>query len=186
MMDVPRLPTDNLYKFGTLCGVALLVAGVMCVRSALEAREQLPRDEAAINSMIDPAEDLHLELRFKHLDKRLWKAIQNQETAPEEKRDSIQDEIQDLFEKAYKVGLRRVRRSHDNERYALELKALIARGEGAGDGLRIGAILIGVGVGFTLLGLCLWYFLHQRYQDRILRETAYPRVNTACDESRDT
>ncbi|KAA3507691.1 hypothetical protein [Agrobacterium rosae] len=151
---MPSAPTDNLYKFVTVLGVALMI---FCAWSSTEAVKRV--DEAYIDQLL---RDIQTETdrMILSMDTETVKEIL---PVPVDKRSPEQkQELSDAAERSSTLVEKSV------AQLMASFRPIMLQQQSENELLmyRIGT---GIGALISLIGIACWYFLHQRYQDAILR-----------------
>ena len=142
-MTIPRLPTDNLYKFVALSGVALLLVGLVA-------------SESGVATLLK--QDALLTVAIEELNARVSAVGSNPEDAAEAVQLDALREVTALRDQIFEVR-------RQSELKDLELGAVRRT-------LRIYRIAEMSGAVLASVGFILWYRRVQRYQDAILKKRA--------------
>lgn len=163
---IPNAPTDNLYKFVTVLGVALMV---FCAWSSTEA---VKRVDAAYVDQLGRDIQQETDRILLTLDTETVMEIL---PVPTEKRSAeLKKALSDAIKRSTALVERQAARLTDSVRPVMLQK----QSENELLMYRIGT---GVGALISLVGVACWYFLHQRYQDAILRRQ-YVTINDSISE----
>lgn len=147
--DIPAFPTDNLYKFIAVAGLALaLLSYWIFVRATARIRENI--DELEID--MAPAQSRRERLR-REISRIETLANPNQEDIA-----TLEGMLQDLEELMTVLSAKStiLNRKHQQLR---ELAVTVLVG-------------FAVGIGVSSSGFLLWYHRWQRYQDQLIRQQA--------------
>ncbi|HEX6748439.1 MAG TPA: hypothetical protein VF092_14170 [Longimicrobium sp.] len=151
-------PTDNLYKFMAIAGLAIVAAsfgfGVAATHDFRTAQWQLDDDEANLAFEVQRAS---LAIGGGVVLDRTRHAV----LAPPEitRRINADSALRERFEALVRQAAEVRRKSERVEQLYREF----------GRVLHLAEVANLCGCGFTLLGFALWYFKFQRYQDELLR-----------------
>lgn len=141
-MDIPKLPTDNFYKFLTIAGLVLVGSSVIWFQG--ERREAFDKaDSARLQAKI-------LEIEKEHLEKELA-SLSNQEEARLEKEKQIEIKTAQVASQV-EIANRVISKA--------EVSRLIF------------IVVVCLGVAIAAAGLKLWYERLQVYQDRLVKNQA--------------
>ena len=143
-MQLPTLPTDNLYKFLALSGIALFVLSVVITNQSA-------------NDALRESDKLRIELAGLQADVQAL----GEDTAYAKTHSDVQHERERLLQ------LRRQAMIGRAESATLDRLIAVAAAYRS-----LGNWLGSVGGGLTLLGFVLWYVKLQRHQDEIVRREA--------------
>lgn len=168
-VNIPNLPTDNLYKFITLAGVVLMVFSLWLVRdNSIRMDEGVSRYNAKSGQFEASQTKLEDSLaQFKATLTSLENAANRAQT-PEDVR-ANRDEIVRFktdFQAAWGLKNEAVKAKIDADNESDELKRLLSR---ASDDLVWSKWAYVAGAMLTLAGVLAWYLWHQRYQDALLK-----------------
>lgn len=144
--SVPSLPTDNLYKFLTMLGLALVVVGAAIYEDAQRSTEGIL--EQARTRRLDDALLEQLTLDFER----------SKEKGRIGEMTELAADLPSLSEQARRV----IRRVDDDVRVLRATSDMIDRADFADVFLRVGGTV-------SILGFALWYWRHQRHQDALIR-----------------
>ncbi|GEM_PF-6914264 len=180
---ITNAPTDNLYKFLTFLGIVLFAFSTWTlsdlflqvdreISKAETASRTVERKSAAITSRLGGLKTSQAEIR-----ERLSRRDQEPLT---------RDELTDLLARSEQLieQLNETEVSHrelDRETDGLlpitaEARVLLRHLNAFAWMLYIGA---GLGIAMSGMGILMWYFLHQRYQDAILFDQSVRRAGTS-------
>ena len=151
-MNGLNLPTDNLYKFIALAGLALIFFSLYFIFTRLEQgtalRNQLEIDSASIN-----AESERIEFEWEMLKQKVGRSVKALEGPEAKALANARDEINDRK--------RRIAATAQNATRFIKLNMeLVQPVEYA----------IYFGIGLSAVGFFLWWFKVQRHMDKALRE----------------
>ncbi len=153
-LQLPSLPTDNLYKFIGLSGLVLFVTAIIV---PLRIQDKIDRDFARLEAILRTKVDLavlgwHQAITPDTL--KTEEAIENWRKVQKEK----QTELEDRFQKLEVSGA-------EDEEFCMAIQIKKRW-------VRISCV-IGI-VGFALMGFgfTMWYLKLQRYQDKIILNQA--------------
>lgn len=148
-MNFPQIPTDNLYKFMALSGLAIALI------SFFLPMKQVRDIEMEIVEIQEQARLLNEKNDFLDIKKGI---IERLKSAPAEEAEKIFIERQQLVLESVRIlaKLERVKFLKDEIK---NLKTIIG-------------LLSGLGVFLSVLGFILWYQKVQRYQDKVLKDNA--------------
>lgn len=145
-MNLPTLPTDNLYKFLALSGLALLLFSMVYPLNTLNDLE-LKAVEARTQIKL-------LELELSVLERNIDAASRKKEPSP--------DEVARLSDRQQQLKAKAIQNEGERER----LTTLVKQLRFAFNGL-IGGLLIGYALAH--LGFYLWYVRVQKPADKLAR-----------------
>jgi hypothetical protein len=146
-MNLPSLPTDNLYKFMALCGLFLVVFGLVFPSTRID---ELNLKAIEINTQ---AEVLRIEIDDLEYDTDLWA-----------KKVTLNPEETDLLRKRTReIKIRTAEITGRMEQHNI-LRITIEHY------WRVLKVTIWVGFILSLVGFYCWYFLVQRPNDLLLRK----------------
>ena len=166
-MSLPSLPTDNLYKFMTIAGLVVVVAGGIWFRDV--RRELTSRvDEIQLKSQVLDIELKHLTEdmeRYHQVFKSRLDSLQHGERPTLKEVQNFEDPLRSRQEA---VEIKKAEIDHERE---------ILRDNRGARALFVLMCLVGFGI--TATGLWLWYTRLQIYQDKFVRSgkfrTGIPR-----------
>ncbi|MFH1315373.1 MAG: hypothetical protein ABIH67_03175 [Candidatus Uhrbacteria bacterium] len=148
-MNIPNLPTDNLYKFIALVGVVvLLAASYFPIIKARELRLAMIEIEGKIKS---------LEIEVQYLQDINKKLEPNESTGDRNK--------EELLDKAYKLKMK-------NEELRTNSKKVEVIGIDYECIRKIQTYGMIFGFILSAFGFFLWYFKIQKYQDKQLKKNS--------------
>ena len=159
-MSLPNLPTDNLYKFMTIAGLVVIVAGGIWFRDV--RREVINRaDEIQLKSRVLDIELKHLTEDLKRYQQVLTSQLNSLQHGerPTFKVQNFEDPLRSR-EEAVEIKKAEI----DHEREVLRDNVGEFRGARA-----LFIVMCLVGCGITAIGFRLWYTRLQIYQDRLVR-----------------
>lgn len=144
-MTLPNLPTDNLYKFLALSGLLLAVISFAYPMNLIyEAREQLISQQTEFKVLKIELESIHAQLEIADVRGSL-----------------VTGEGRELLEKHYKNDIALIKVNGQ----AAKIELLANEIESWKLWM---AILVGLGVFFTVVGFILWYRVVQAPADKLL------------------
>ena len=173
-MTIPSLPTDNLYKFCAISGVALIVFGLYLRQSVITKCTELPiallSRQAVSNVEWD---DLKTKSRGFAVDmKELRKEVEA--LSPEErtkKQDALLGETEAILAKTRSIYDRTLEQNKLNALNEVELNMLETVVKQLDDMVRAAYCLIIFGAGLCIFGFYRWLPI-QKAQDKILYNEA--------------
>ncbi len=195
-MELPQLPTDNLYKFMALSGIILVAISLLPFLHAHELRLEIIRLEGDVSilrqqvdwTIIDMNELQHesqsLKQRVEKLKERALErdsATTTEKSASEirEEVEEIGEDLQDTVDERLKIEYRLAEIGEINQKYAIanlqletrnkELKYLNAE---LSREFYVGMCFCGCGIFMSYMGFRLWYKKLQVWQDRIIQMKA--------------
>jgi hypothetical protein len=142
-VDFASLPTDNLYKFIALAGLAIQFFSLYFSIVQLDKLEGKIED-AELESALMELESTHIESEVSRL---------------EQIAEPSRDDVKAARERTNELGRRSIRLKGNLK----STKRLLKRAKDLRFLLLGGAIF---GLGLTVMGFSLWYYRLQRYQDR--------------------
>jgi hypothetical protein len=182
-MELPKVPTDNLYKFMALSGIVLLVASAFprywqaklefeLIRAQGEKRKGIKKKDwasADVDYLLTKSNKLKEETSK-------WKEAKDLAAAEpqliEKKRQEIRTDAYEI--KAVNTEIRRLYR--DSEIAAIEVKTKEKEISQRLDVIRrLKYVIAGgkwVGAILSVSGFLLWYHKLQKYQDKIVKKQA--------------
>lgn len=176
-MNLPSLPTDNLYKFLAIGGVALIVAGLVLPYSFV--RSNAERTRGALN--------VRTEQFSKFLDDTLSLAERREKTYEDVLKDAseaLSDADKDVAHmrvSAAKVRLNAVDKrdivwdtrakieEQINKAFLAELEQTLLLTKWI---TQVAAVMANTGFAFAAIGFPCWWWKVQRFHDRIIRAEA--------------
>ncbi len=173
-MQIPRPPTDNLYKFLAITGLLVLATciGINEHRNYIHSVEnaQIRVGKETIDRKL-AQETEEIDRVVSSVQANIARAKNSPEQLDHEAIDQLRDEIEELRRIAFKQS------SSDwlvKDSSALRLKSELADASVAATrSMNIWLIFFGlVGLLSTLSGFVLWYYKLQRHQDRIIATEA--------------
>jgi len=152
-MELPKVPTDNLYKFMALSGIVLLVASAFPRYWQAKLEFELIRVQGEKRKVTKKKEWAHADMDY-----LLTKSNKLKEETSEwkEAKDLAAAEPQLIEKKRQEIQEKEISQRLDVIR---RLKYVIAGGRW------VGAIL-------SVFGFLLWYHKLQKYQDKIVKKQA--------------
>lgn len=161
-MNIPNLPTDNLYKFLTIAGLVLIFASAVW----FEAERQdafVKADNASLRARILEIEKEHLEKEELGLNVSRQRMFEGGLRPSDVEEQQIEAKTLNEQEKAFQI------KEAEVEAQAEVANRIISK-------LELARVFfsIGVGLGFFLTGagLRFWYTKLQVYQDRLVKKQA--------------
>lgn len=170
---LPSAPTDNLYKFMTFLGISLFAFCTWQMTSRSQLLETGLTDIAFRRALVEMRSDRTHE-SIKILD-RLTAAPMADVSEETRKRWRAETEallltVEQQIADLEKVFTEKVRTESQQEQYVRHELVWLKAGQA-------------VGLTMLLLGGVLWYFLHQRYQDRLIAAQARGAMSNASSSS---
>ncbi|NTG87702.1 hypothetical protein G6L15_16240 [Agrobacterium rhizogenes] len=151
---ISNAPTDNLYKFVTFLGVALIM---FCSWSYSEAMKRF--ESTTIENY---ARQLKTAERQTNVNLKLDQMRANNADP------SLSKEIRDAKNKTLVTEILALAQEAKDAAYSeMQPELVLLQNQ---DDVKIYEYGIGFGLSMTLVGAFLWYILHQRHQDALLRE----------------
>lgn len=146
MLNLPSLPTDNLYKFIAIGGMLLFGAGI--VLPVVIEQEQFD---------LKLRRQLETEDRMRSSTFRIADIVNSERISDDAKRERVLKQIDESLHGVAKI-----------ERESLKGE-LAKREEWAEQRITELRAVSFVGLGLTVAGFLLWYFRVQRYQDKLIQ-----------------
>ncbi|MFF2324316.1 hypothetical protein ACFVTJ_25065 [Agrobacterium sp. NPDC058088] len=150
---IPNAPTDNLYKFVTFLGVALIAFSSWSLSEATKRRDVAVLEQAK-RLQTQALQDASIQSKVADI-----QALQSQPT------DNLQVKIAQTNQLQMELILLATRKMQDamND---MQPELVVLQHEGDVEMYRYG---VGFGIVMTIVGSLCWYVLHQRHQDALLR-----------------
>lgn len=157
-MSVDSLPTDNLYKFVTLLGILLFAFCTWALDDSMRRIDANDARDALMMEEYQSRSDALLDRAQSFVD--ILQLDPNRSNAPElhKKLDEIMSDITKLRERYVPVAADMASRKADLQSFGRNYQYWVY-------GRYVGMVM-------TSLGFVLWYLLHQRFQDQLLRTEA--------------
>lgn len=172
----PNPPTDNLYKFVTFLGVALVIFSIWSINSNLQKIQEADiAAEAILNSLNYDVERLSSSVI--RMDNEVSENLKFAREIEKQPHRDFEDVVRarakadqlDIDVRAAKVKL------GEAELKTRELVEINHKSKATSKMLKSQNYLMYLCLGFGLLmstlGCVSWYFLHQRYQDQLLKKS---------------
>lgn len=170
----PNPPTDNLYKFVTFLGVALLVFSTWSLGDNLRKMQEARMTSIAETASLD-ADVIQLSGNVDEISSRIADALSGARTM-EKQQDRDRDTLVKMLSTADQLQTETVRAKSEitqirdrqkeltriNHKSNIVVKSLELQNYFLYLGIAIGAVM-------SILGFVFWYYLHQRHQDFALR-----------------
>jgi hypothetical protein len=163
-MNIPTLPTDNLYKFIAIFGLVLFSLGVyldyssfgMYTEKRIESSNQLNKVYIESNYLREYSQSLVEEMDNFHEQFKLNKNANSEKFI--EKDEELHAEIEVFKDKLKQFEL--LRGEYEKSQDVINFISLKKHNIDA-----LSTFLQRTGGAFILVGFLLWYYLHQRYID---------------------
>lgn len=170
---IPTAPTDNLYKFLTFLGIVLFVFCAWTLSDQfLQVDREISKAESA-NRMVERRLE-SIEARMNTLsasktaiNERLSR--RNEVPLTSEEVTQLLARVEQITEQMTQTGTESAELARENDRVlpiAAEARVLLRYYDANSWVLYFGA---GFGLVMSIIGILMWYFLHQRFQDALLR-----------------
>ncbi|NNV20515.1 hypothetical protein EHE22_08765 [Ochrobactrum pseudogrignonense] len=174
----PNPPTDNLYKFVTFLGIALVIFSTLSINSNLQKMQEADSAaDAVLTSLTYNFE--RLSSSAIRMDKEMSEALMaTREIEKQTNRDNeevvrlrAKTEQLDTDIKTAKIKMEEI------EKKARELVEISHKSQSTFKILKSQNYLmyfsLCLGLLMSILGCVSWYFFHQRYQDKLLKKTLF-------------
>lgn len=173
MTPLPNLPTDSLYKFIAVAGIALIIAGTFTShqgeRLAMEVQQSVRVNRWQWNQMQEEVDGYR-----KAID-TIARSIPHNDV-PADPADNLSPEYSIAAQaKVDELTTKLTTRFSDSHPLYNQLETSILNARFAGRYRDCGPIMIGAGVICMACVFCLWYVKIQRYVDRRLRMESDPK-----------
>lgn len=157
-MTIPNLPTDNLYKFISLCGLFIIIFS-FSFKIVREYQHEIENAEIRVGKEFFDFATEHYSLNFDYRKKNLY----SQENLSIEDIDKFEKEM----EADAKEFLNKIAKLGENLRLKSEMAEASVR---VTDKLtKLSNYLIIIGFLMMIFGFRLWYIKSQKYQDIIIK-----------------
>ena len=169
MPSLPNLPTDNLYKFMTALGLALVALGAMMKSKAETSLDDLDAQIAEYPLRVEQNRGDNLTAQFLQAADRYEAAIEANDVrqeADESNQTNNLANIQKLFEDVYLLAYENI---EWHQRADAELASLRVKSNSIQRRLSDSKWLAFPGLALLGLGFWMWYSRHQTLQDALLR-----------------
>lgn len=179
LIPLPSAPTDNLYKFLALSGVAMMIGGAtfpaLTIRDLANKRVEVASDLLFVKAELESTKP-HIEGTHEWA-QDLRRAIAEADAAA---RDAGSDIAPEYRARLVKEAEEVIKQVAENDQRTQEVARLVARMDGkqlsvealqdeASLLLKVGYLLFGIGSVLAVFGFGRWYTLYQRPQDDQMR-----------------
>lgn len=181
-MEVPSLPSDNLYKLGTFCGMLLIVAGVVLDFQAVAVTENTLEAMTDELNKFDVAELERTRHEHAELVKRATRIAYDANAGMVDRKGLSREELEErltvlqasmreleVMQKEQDILNATVQAmGHEVAKSSRAIGDLSFRHKNVGSKFALSKILAFSGAFILVIGVVAWFQLHQRYQDELL------------------
>jgi len=171
-MNIPAIPTDNLYKFCALFGTVIILFSLYIpYKYSSEVEKQISSVNLNVNTTV--VQQKYLIQKIDRLKEILENSILKNKGLYEYSQDVVelnysQEELKEILSESYELyrdtqisDAKNENLDNESDRLIKQLKAI----------LEIRTISLGLGIILSIFGYVQWYFKIQRYQDQILKKS---------------